>query len=76
MYLLLSSEQRAPVPAAIKCCIAHASGTEGALEVNGTSGSFKSNLFYGQLTGILVKTLQVGRLFASQFKRCLRYRFH
>lgn len=76
MYLLLSSEQRAPVPAAIKCHIAHASGTEGALEVNGTSGSFKSNVFYGQLTGILVKTLQVGRLFASQFKRCLRYRFH
>lgn len=54
MYLLLSSEQRAAAPAAIKCRIAHASGAEGALEVNGTFGSFKSSLFfYGSSDGIM-----------------------
>lgn len=62
MYLLLSSEQRAPVPAAIKCRITRTSGTEGALELNGTFGSFKSDVFYGRLTESLVKALQVGCL--------------
>lgn len=63
MYLLLSSEQRAPVPAAIKCRITRTSGTEGALELNGTFGSFKSDVFLRATDGIIGESAP-GRLFA------------